>query len=61
MKFLGNFGGTMAGTVHLTGDTPWEIHPGGDHAIVVGEVVEAGVQRDVDPLTLKETGWNYGG
>ena len=38
-----------------------EIHPGGDHAIVVGEVVEAGVQRDVDPLMLKETGWNYGG
>jgi len=37
------------------------IHPAGDHSIVVGEVVEAGVHRDVDPLTLKETGWHYGG
>lgn len=38
-----------------------EIHPGGDHSIVVGEVVEAGVHQDADPLTLKETGWHYGG
>jgi len=38
-----------------------DIHPGGDHAVVIGEVVEAGVQKDVDPLTLKETGWQYGG
>ena len=37
------------------------IHPDGDHAIVVGEVVEAGVQREAEPLTLKETGWHYGG
>lgn len=38
-----------------------EVHAGGDHSIVIGEVVEAGVQKDVDPLTLKETGWHYGG
>lgn len=38
-----------------------DIHPGGDHAVVIGEVVEAGVHRDVDPLTLKGTGWQYGG
>ncbi len=37
------------------------IHPDGDHAIVVGEVVEAGLRQDADPLTLKETGWTYGG
>ena len=37
------------------------IHPAGDHSIVVGEVVEAGVQRETEPLTLKETGWHYGG
>ncbi len=37
------------------------IHPDGDHAIVVGEVVEAVVHREADPLTLKETGWHYGG
>ncbi|MCM8811582.1 MAG: flavin reductase family protein [Candidatus Omnitrophica bacterium] len=33
----------------------------GDHALVVGEVIEAGLHRDVEPLTLKETGWHYGG
>jgi len=38
-----------------------QIHPGGDHSIVVGEVVEAGLHQDADPLTLKETGWQYGG
>ena len=38
-----------------------EIYPGGDHAVVIGEVVEAGLHRDADPLTLKETGWHYGG
>ena len=38
-----------------------EISPGGDHAVVIGEVVEAGLHQDVDPLTLKETGWQYGG
>ena len=38
-----------------------DIHPGGDHAIVIGEVVEAGIHQDLDPLTLQETGWQYGG
>ncbi|MCZ7528678.1 MAG: flavin reductase family protein [Acidimicrobiia bacterium] len=33
----------------------------GDHWIYVGEVVNAGVQRDGAPLTLGETGWSYGG
>ena len=33
----------------------------GDHAIVIGEVVEAGVHRDVPALTLMDTGWHYGG
>jgi flavin reductase (DIM6/NTAB) family NADH-FMN oxidoreductase RutF len=37
------------------------IHPGGDHSVVVGEVVEAGVSKDADPLCLKDTGWQYGG
>ena len=52
----------------LLGDAPAfvecrvrEIHAAGDHSIVVGEVVEAGVQREAEPLTLKETGWHYGG
>ncbi len=33
----------------------------GDHALVIGEVVEAGVHRDEPSLTLMDTGWHYGG
>jgi len=33
----------------------------GDHTIYVGEVVEAEVKRDVEPMTLAETGFKYGG
>lgn len=33
----------------------------GDHAVVIGEVVEAGVHQDVPALTLMDTGWHYGG
>lgn len=33
----------------------------GDHVLVVGEVVDAGVHREGDPMTLKETGLFYGG
>ncbi len=33
----------------------------GDHSVVVGEVTQAHVKRAVEPLTMKETGWNYGG
>jgi flavin reductase (DIM6/NTAB) family NADH-FMN oxidoreductase RutF len=36
-------------------------HRAGDHMLVVGEVFEAGVQREADPLTLKETGFRYAG
>ncbi|PIQ82878.1 MAG: hypothetical protein COV76_01145 [Candidatus Omnitrophica bacterium CG11_big_fil_rev_8_21_14_0_20_64_10] len=38
-----------------------EITSGGDHAVVIGEVVAAGLGKLTDPLTLKETGWHYGG
>lgn len=38
-----------------------EIVSGGDHSIVIGEVIDVGVHREGDPLTLKETGWHYGG
>ncbi len=34
---------------------------GGDHAIIIGEVVEAGVHKDEPALTLLDTGWHYGG
>lgn len=33
----------------------------GDHYIYIGEVINAGVHREGEPLTLKETGFNYGG
>ncbi len=33
----------------------------GDHHVVVGEVVEAGVRRESAPLTLSEAGVFYGG
>lgn len=33
----------------------------GDHAIVIGEVIEAGVHTDGPALTLLDTGWHYGG
>lgn len=33
----------------------------GDHIIFVGEVVDAGVHKTGEPLTLKETGLFYGG
>jgi flavin reductase (DIM6/NTAB) family NADH-FMN oxidoreductase RutF len=34
---------------------------GGDHTIFVGEVVEADVRREEEPLTIRETGMAYGG
>jgi flavin reductase (DIM6/NTAB) family NADH-FMN oxidoreductase RutF len=34
---------------------------GGDHTIFVGEVVDAGVRSGEEALTLRETGFAYGG
>lgn len=33
----------------------------GDHTVVVGEVVEAGLRRKFELLTHADTGWKYGG
>ena len=33
----------------------------GDHAVIIGEVIEAGVRKDEPALTLMDTGWHYGG
>lgn len=33
----------------------------GDHAVVIGEVIEAGVRKDEPALILMDTGWHYGG
>jgi flavin reductase (DIM6/NTAB) family NADH-FMN oxidoreductase RutF len=36
-------------------------HEYGDHTVVVGEVTEAGLKQEAEPLTLKEIGAKYGG
>ena len=33
----------------------------GDHALVIGSVIAAGISGDAPPLTLAATGWIYGG
>jgi flavin reductase (DIM6/NTAB) family NADH-FMN oxidoreductase RutF len=35
--------------------------PAGDHTLVLGEVVEAGIEREGPALTLGETGTKYAG
>src|SRR5216117_81862 len=35
--------------------------PAGDHTLVLGEVIEAGVEHDGQPLTLAEAGFKYSG
>ncbi len=37
------------------------IDSGGDHALVVLEVVETGYRRDSRPLLIADTKWHYGG
>ena len=37
------------------------IVPGGDHDVVVAEVVETVTRREARPLLLSDTGWSYGG
>jgi len=34
---------------------------GGDHSIVIGEVVEAEVRKNEPPLIMGDTPWHYGG
>jgi flavin reductase (DIM6/NTAB) family NADH-FMN oxidoreductase RutF len=35
--------------------------PAGDHTLVLGEILEAGVENgDATPLTLQEAGFKYG-
>jgi flavin reductase (DIM6/NTAB) family NADH-FMN oxidoreductase RutF len=38
-----------------------EILDVGDHSVVIGEVVEAGVGTDEEPLRMSDTPWHYGG
>jgi flavin reductase (DIM6/NTAB) family NADH-FMN oxidoreductase RutF len=33
----------------------------GDHTFFLADIVDAGVQNDLAPLAMADTGWNYGG
>lgn len=35
--------------------------PAGDHTLVLGEVIEAGVEHEGEPLTLQDAGFKYSG
>jgi flavin reductase (DIM6/NTAB) family NADH-FMN oxidoreductase RutF len=57
----------VSGTPVLTDAVGWvecrlmTTVPAGDHTLVLGEVLEAGVERDGEPLTLQEAGFKYSG
>lgn len=33
----------------------------GDHTLYLADIIEAGVQNDLEPIDLAQTGWHYGG
>lgn len=59
--------GPVTGTPVLTQALGWlecrlvATMPAGDHTLVLGEVVEAGAEREGTALTLAETGMKYSG
>ena len=38
-----------------------EVLEAGDHTLFLADILEAGVQNDLSPLDMSETGWHYGG
>lgn len=38
-----------------------QIVTGGDHDIVIAEIVESELKQDAENLTMKDTSWHYGG
>lgn len=38
-----------------------QIVPGGDHDIVIAEIVDSALREDSESLTMKDTAWHYGG
>lgn len=38
-----------------------QIVTGGDHDVVIAEVLDAQIREDLENLTMKDTGWHYGG
>lgn len=37
------------------------IVPGGDHDVIIAQVLESEIWEDREMLTMKDTGWHYGG
>lgn len=38
-----------------------QIVSGGDHDVLIAQIVESEIKQDTDNLTMKDTGWHYGG
>ncbi len=38
-----------------------QIVQGGDHDVIIAEILESELREDTDTLTMKDTGWHYGG
>ena len=38
-----------------------QIVTGGDHDVVIAEILESELKEDAETLTMKDTGWHYGG
>jgi len=38
-----------------------QIVSGGDHDIIIAEIIESELREDAEMLTMKDTGWHYGG
>ena len=75
-KATAKVGNKLEGVVYTTGSTGSPLleqalgaiecrvvqeHPVGDHILFVGEVVDAHLNREGEPLTMKETGFRYSG
>lgn len=59
--------GPVSGTPVLTDCLGWvecrvvATLPSGDHTLVLGEIVAAGVEHEGEPLTMQEAGFKYSG
>ena len=51
MRFLGKFGGVVAGAVRMTGDSPWEMHPGGDECL---HLLSGAIVRRISSLMVRD-------
>jgi flavin reductase (DIM6/NTAB) family NADH-FMN oxidoreductase RutF len=67
LEGVGHHAGVATGAPILDDATGWlecrvtAEHATGDHQLVIAEVVEAGIVREGETLTLRETGFRYAG